>query len=216
MQPAASRATPASPTDILGKLVSFDTTSHKTNLPMAEWVRDYLASHGITATMLPAENGIHTNLFATIGAQRRTGGIGLSGHMDVVPTTGQPWDTDPYTMIEKDGRLYGRGTCDMKGYRRLRPRHGAGIESARTLKTPDPPRVLLRRGGRLHRRQADGRGVRQVAAEARHRFRRRADQHDGGRRAQGRLPLPHRHHRQGRALLQAAARRRRHLASPAI
>ena len=119
MPSEASRMTPASPKDILGKLIAFDTTSEKTNIPMAEWVRDYLASHGVEATMLPAENGIHTNMFATIGGDSRagaSGGIGLSAHMDVVPTTGQPWDTDPYTMTEKDGRLYGRGTCDMKGF----------------------------------------------------------------------------------------------------
>ena len=115
---------PATPKDILAKLVSFDTTSHKTNLPMAEWVRDYLLSHGVESHFVPAENGIHTSLFASIGqASVRPGapvneaaGIGLSAHMDVVPTTGQPWDTDPYQLVEKDGRLYGRGTCDMKGY----------------------------------------------------------------------------------------------------
>ena len=104
---------------ILGHLISFDTTSHKTNLPMAEWIRDYLAGYGVESRMLPAENGIHTNLFATIGAVRGAtsrGGIGLSGHMDVVPTTGQPWDTDPFEMVEKGSRLYGRGTSDMKGF----------------------------------------------------------------------------------------------------
>ena len=109
--PAALRT----PKEILAHLVSFDTTSSKTNIPMAEWVRDYLAGHGVESTLLPAENGIHTNLFATIGPAGQAG-VGLSGHMDVVPTTGQPWDTDPYTMTERDGRLYGRGTCDMKGY----------------------------------------------------------------------------------------------------
>jgi len=100
---------------ILGKLVSFDTTSDKTNIPMAEWIRDYLAGHGIDSHLMPAENGIHTNLFATIGPSD-SGGIGLSGHMDVVPVTGQPWVTDPFTMVEKGTRLYGRGTSDMKGY----------------------------------------------------------------------------------------------------
>jgi acetylornithine deacetylase len=101
--------------EILAQLVAFDTTSHKTNIPMAEWVRDYLAGHGIESHFLPADNGIHTSLFATIGPSGR-GGLGLSGHMDVVPVTGQPWDTDPFTLTEKDGRLYGRGTCDMKGF----------------------------------------------------------------------------------------------------
>jgi acetylornithine deacetylase len=103
------------PKDILGHLVAFDTTSHKTNIPMAEWICDYLAGYGVDAVMLPADNGIHTNLFATIGPLG-VPGIGLSGHMDVVPVTGQPWTTDPFKMVEIDGRLYGRGTSDMKGY----------------------------------------------------------------------------------------------------
>jgi len=101
--------------EILGRLVAFDTVSENANLPMAEWVQQYLASHGIDSTMLPAEDGLHANLFATIGPAG-IGGIGLSGHMDVVPVTGQPWDTDPFEMVERDGRLFGRGTCDMKGF----------------------------------------------------------------------------------------------------
>ncbi len=104
--------------DILGHLVAFDTTSDKTNIPMAEWIRAYLAGLGIESHLLPSGNGIHTNLFATVPAKGggTAGGIGLSGHMDVVPTTGQPWETDPYEMVEKGSRLYGRGTADMKGF----------------------------------------------------------------------------------------------------
>lgn len=107
--------TTATAKDILAKLVAFDTTSSKSNLACAEYVRDYLATHGVEARLLPADDGIHANLFATIGPEV-DGGIGLSGHMDVVPVTGQAWDTDPFTLIERDGRLYGRGACDMKGY----------------------------------------------------------------------------------------------------
>jgi acetylornithine deacetylase len=107
--------TTATAKDILAKLVAFDTTSYKSNLACADYVRDYLVSHGVEARVLPADDGIHANLFATIGPQV-DGGIGLSGHMDVVPVTGQLWDTDPFTLIERDGRLYGRGACDMKGY----------------------------------------------------------------------------------------------------
>lgn len=101
--------------EILAKLVSFDTVSHKTNIPMAEWIRDYLKEQGVAATMLPADDGIHTNLYATIGPDG-VSGVALSGHMDVVPVVGQDWETDPFTMIERDGKLYGRGTTDMKGY----------------------------------------------------------------------------------------------------
>lgn len=115
--PRTPKTTPTamSAKDILATLVAFDTTSHKTNIPMALWIRDYLAGYGVESHLLPAENGIHANLFATIGPMDR-GGIGLSGHMDVVPTTGQPWDTDPFTLVERGTRLYGRGTTDMKGY----------------------------------------------------------------------------------------------------
>ncbi len=108
-------ATTRTVVEILDRLVGFDTTSSKSNLPMAEWVRDYLASFGVTSTFVPSEDGTHASLFATIGPSG-AGGIGLSGHMDVVPTTGQPWDSDPYRMVERDGRLFGRGTCDMKGF----------------------------------------------------------------------------------------------------
>ncbi len=64
---------------------------------------------------MPTADGQKSSLFATIGPAG-VGGIGLSGHTDVVPVTGQGWDTDPFTMVERDGKLYGRGTCDMKGY----------------------------------------------------------------------------------------------------
>jgi acetylornithine deacetylase len=101
--------------EMLGRLIAFDTTSFKTNIPMAEFIRDYLASHGVESHMVPAANGIHTSLFATIGPEG-VPGIGLSGHMDVVPVADQAWDRDPFTMAEIDGKLYGRGTCDMKGY----------------------------------------------------------------------------------------------------
>ena len=101
--------------EILAKLVSFDTVSHKTNIPMAEWIRDYLKAQGVAATMLPADDGIHTNLYATIGPDG-VSGIALSGHMDVVPVVGQDWESDPFTMVERGGKLYGRGTTDMKGY----------------------------------------------------------------------------------------------------
>lgn len=107
--------TTATAKELLANLVAFDTTSSKTNIPCAQFVHDYLAGQGIEARLLPADNGIHANLFASIGPSG-DGGIGLSGHMDVVPVTAQKWDTDPFKLTEKDGKLYGRGTCDMKGY----------------------------------------------------------------------------------------------------
>lgn len=102
--------------EILARLVAFDTTSAKTNIPCADWICEYLRAHDVEARYLPAADGIHASVFATIGPAMSGGGLALSGHMDVVPVTGQPWDTDPFQMIERDGRLYGRGTTDMKGY----------------------------------------------------------------------------------------------------
>ena len=101
--------------ELLARLVAFDTTSHKTNIPLIDFVEDYLAGHGIESQRVPTADGLKASLFATIGPQR-CGGIALSGHTDVVPVAGQAWDTDPFTLVERDGKLYGRGTCDMKGY----------------------------------------------------------------------------------------------------
>lgn len=101
--------------ELLDRLVSFDTTSHKTNLPLIRFVEDYLAQHGLASSLTFNETRDKANLYATVGPQD-IGGIGLSGHTDVVPVTGQKWDTDPFRMTERDGRLYGRGTADMKGF----------------------------------------------------------------------------------------------------
>jgi len=101
--------------ELLAKLVAFDTTSSKTNIPLIEFVEAYLAGHGISSRRIPTANGAKASLFATIG-QTEIEGIALSGHTDVVPVVGQNWDTDPFQVVERDGKLYGRGTCDMKGY----------------------------------------------------------------------------------------------------
>jgi acetylornithine deacetylase len=116
--PASSSFKGMNVQDILSNLVAFDTTSAKTNIPCAEWVRDYLLAHGIETHYIPAADGIHASVFATVSGSggARGAGIALSGHMDVVPVTGQPWDTNPFEMVRKGDRLYGRGTTDMKGY----------------------------------------------------------------------------------------------------
>ncbi len=101
--------------ELLARLVSFDTTSHKTNLPLIRFVEDYLALHGIGCDLIPNEDGQKANLYTTIGPSGKSG-VCLSGHTDVVPVTGQAWDTDPFTLEEKNGRYYGRGTTDMKGF----------------------------------------------------------------------------------------------------
>lgn len=101
--------------DLLARLVAFDTTSHKTNIPLIEFVEAYLESHGVDSVRVPTADGLKASLFATIGPVG-LGGIALSGHTDVVPVTGQNWSTDPFKLVERDGKLYGRGACDMKAY----------------------------------------------------------------------------------------------------
>jgi acetylornithine deacetylase len=105
-----------SPIDILRRLVAFDTVSANSNLALIGWVADYLVGHGVTSHLTYDEAGEKANLFATIGPAEIGGGVILSGHTDVVPVAGQPWDSDPFELIERDGRLYGRGTADMKSF----------------------------------------------------------------------------------------------------
>jgi acetylornithine deacetylase len=101
--------------DVLARLVSFDTTSRDSNIPLIAWVENYLDQFNVPHFRVDYEDGHKTNLFATIGPDVG-GGIVLSGHTDVVPVDGQDWHTDPFTLTEKDGLLYGRGSSDMKGF----------------------------------------------------------------------------------------------------
>lgn len=101
--------------DILAKLVSFDTTSRDSNIPLIAWVEDYLDKYDVPHFRIDYEAGHKTNLLSTIGPDIG-GGIVLSGHTDVVPVDGQNWQTDPFTLTERDGLLYGRGSADMKGF----------------------------------------------------------------------------------------------------
>lgn len=101
--------------EILEKLVSFQTVSRDSNLALIDWVEAYLASHGVVAERVYNDAGDKAGLYANVGPEV-AGGIVLSGHSDVVPVDGQDWDSDPFTVTEKDGKLFGRGTCDMKGF----------------------------------------------------------------------------------------------------
>lgn len=101
--------------ELLASLVSFDTTSHKSNRAIQSFVEDYLAGHGVASHLVPTSDGEKASLFATIGPDG-VPGIGLSGHTDVVPADPAAWTGDPFMMREESGRLYGRGTADMKGY----------------------------------------------------------------------------------------------------
>jgi acetylornithine deacetylase len=100
---------------MLAELVRFDTTSRDGNLPLIEFVERYLDSWDISHFRVDYEAGKKTNLFASIGPDI-AGGIVLSGHTDVVPVDGQKWASNPFELTERDGKLYGRGTCDMKGF----------------------------------------------------------------------------------------------------
>jgi acetylornithine deacetylase len=100
---------------VLRDLVAFDTTSRNSNLPLIEFVADYLSDRGATTRLIPSTDGAKANLFCTIGPDI-PGGVVLSGHSDVVPVDGQDWSTDPFTLTEANGKLYGRGSADMKGF----------------------------------------------------------------------------------------------------
>ncbi|MEM9739186.1 MAG: acetylornithine deacetylase [Pseudomonadota bacterium] len=99
----------------LERLVSFDTTSRLSNLDLIDWAEHALTEAGGVCRRIPDETGNKANLWARIGPEV-PGGLVLSGHTDVVPVDGQPWVTDPFALTEREGRLFGRGTCDMKGF----------------------------------------------------------------------------------------------------
>ena len=120
--------------EILEKLVAFDTISRTPNRGLIDYVRALLGEAGIDSTLVEDDHGHCANLFATIGPTDR-GGVMLSGHTDVVPVAGQAWTVDPFTLTERDGLLYGRGTTDMKGFVACAIR--AALKAAdRPLKTP--------------------------------------------------------------------------------
>jgi acetylornithine deacetylase len=106
---------PTTPIDFIRRLVAFDTTSSKSNLELIRFVADVLGGQGIQPHLIPDADGTKASLLATIGPDA-PGGVVLSGHTDVVPVADQAWTDDPFTVVERDGRLYGRGTADMKSF----------------------------------------------------------------------------------------------------
>jgi acetylornithine deacetylase len=105
--------------DLIRALVAFDTTSRESNLALIDWVRDYLATHGIASQLTFDDDQRKANLFATLPAHDGNimqGGIVLSGHTDVVPVDGQPWDTQPFAATLIEDKLFGRGVADMKSF----------------------------------------------------------------------------------------------------
>lgn len=102
-------------TQILAKLVSFPVLGGENNLEIINWIKNYIEDFGITTTLVPNEEGTKASLHCRIGPAV-DGGVILSGHTDVVPVEGQDWDTNPFKLVEKNGKLYARGSADMKGY----------------------------------------------------------------------------------------------------
>ncbi len=101
--------------EMISKLVSFDTTSRDSNMDLIGYVQGYLSDLGIESTLVPNEDRSKANLYATVGPSDKAG-VMLSGHTDVVPVDGQDWQSDPFQITEKDAKLYGRGTSDMKSF----------------------------------------------------------------------------------------------------
>lgn len=100
---------------ILSKLVSFPVLGGQSNLSIIEYIKNYLTEHGVAYHLVPNEEGNKTSLHCRIGPAV-DGGVILSGHTDVVPVAGQDWTSDPFELTERDGKLFGRGSCDMKGF----------------------------------------------------------------------------------------------------
>jgi acetylornithine deacetylase len=100
---------------MIERLIAFQTVSRDSNLGLIEWVRDYLRTMGAKTRLTHDATGKKANLFATLGESSKPGLI-LSGHTDVVPVDGQNWDTDPFVATERDGKLFARGSADMKGF----------------------------------------------------------------------------------------------------
>lgn len=101
--------------EMLRVLVGFETTSRNSNLGLIDWVADFLQGQGARLRFTRNDDGTKANLLASLGPDRADG-IVLSGHTDVVPVDGQAWQSDPFVLTEREGRLHGRGTADMKGF----------------------------------------------------------------------------------------------------
>jgi acetylornithine deacetylase len=113
--PTPGSAVPAETLALLTRLIGFDSTSDRSNLPVIRFIADYLDQHGVTYRLSHNAAGDKANIHAVIGTPG-PGGLALSGHVDTVPVEGQSWTADPFTLRRDGGKLYGRGTADMKGF----------------------------------------------------------------------------------------------------
>src|ERR1700726_2254210 len=128
---AASRA-------MIERLIGFKTVSRDSNLGLIEWVRDYLHGIGAVTRLTHDATGKKANLFATLGDSKKPGLI-LSGHTDVVPVDGQSWDTDPFVAVEQEGKLFARGSADMKGFLGIALAHAPRFAAALNDNRLDAP-----------------------------------------------------------------------------
>ncbi|MEA2775875.1 MAG: acetylornithine deacetylase, partial [Acetobacteraceae bacterium] len=115
MKSAPTTAARMTTIELLERMVSFDTTSRNSNLPLIGFIRDYLDRFGVVYRVSTDATGQKANLHALIGPQQ-AGGLALSGHVDTVPVDGQAWTGDPFALRRRDGKLFARGSCDMKGF----------------------------------------------------------------------------------------------------
>ncbi len=120
--------------DILRRLVAYETLSRRPNLDLLDYVEGLLVPAGARVERFAHADGSRANLWATIGPEG-PGGVVLSGHTDVVPVAGQDWSVDPFALTERDGRYYGRGTADMKGFVAAAV-HAAIYAASRELRRP--------------------------------------------------------------------------------
>jgi acetylornithine deacetylase len=122
--------TSLSDVDLLRRLVTFDSSSYNTNLPVVDFIEGYLDRPGVRFRRHPSEDGTKANLIVALGPEPdgTRSGLVLSGHMDVVPAKETNWDTDPFALTEREGKLYGRGACDMKGFLALSMNVAAGLD----------------------------------------------------------------------------------------
>ena len=140
---------------LLARLIGFDTTSTTSNLELIDFVRNLLDDHGVTSQLVHNDDRSRANLYATIGPDD-VSGVMLSGHTDVVPTTGQDWNSDPYQMRTGDELLTGRGGLRHERIYRQRVGHPAAYH-CRSTANADSPGLLLRRRNWLCRRPTPGR-----------------------------------------------------------